>query len=97
MREMQYGIGMRTQYAAGFDMHQAFLEQVEQAVLAEQLGFDTLLKNSHFAGSPLQKFQLLPFLFRIMVEAPSLRLLTGVVLLPLQKPQQFCAWLRRTA
>jgi alkanesulfonate monooxygenase SsuD/methylene tetrahydromethanopterin reductase-like flavin-dependent oxidoreductase (luciferase family) len=94
---MQYGIGMRTQHAAGFDMHQAFLEQVEQAVLAEQLGFDTLLKNSHFAGSPLQKFQLLPFLFRIMVEAPSLRLLTGVVLLPLQKPQQFCAWLRRTA
>ena len=44
------------------------------------------MKNSHFAGYPLQEFQQLPFLSRIMTEAPSLRLLTGIVLLSLQKP-----------
>ncbi|MBL4721810.1 MAG: LLM class flavin-dependent oxidoreductase [Alphaproteobacteria bacterium] len=85
-KKMQYGIGMRTQYAAGFDMQVAFREQVEQARLAEKLGFDSLLKNSHFAGYPLQEFQQLPFLGRIMAEAPSLRLLTGIMLLSLQKP-----------
>ena len=81
--KIQYGIGMRTQYAAGFDMHAGFLEQLEQARLAETLGFDSLMKNSHFAGYPLQEFQQLPFLGRIMAEAPSLRLNTGVLLLPL--------------
>ncbi len=85
-KKMQYGIGMRTQYAAGFDMQQGFREHVEQARLAEKLGFDSLMKNSHFAGYPLQEFQQLPFLSRIMSEAPSLRLLTGIVLLSLQKP-----------
>jgi alkanesulfonate monooxygenase SsuD/methylene tetrahydromethanopterin reductase-like flavin-dependent oxidoreductase (luciferase family) len=85
-KKMQYGIGMRTQYAAGFDMRIGFQEQLEQARLAEKLGFDSLLKNSHFAGYPLQEFQQLPFLARIMTEAPSLRLLTGVVLLSLQSP-----------
>lgn len=84
--KMQYGIGMRTQYAAGFDMQQGFAEHVEQARRAEKLGFDSLMKNSHFAGYPLQEFQQLPFLSRIMTEAPSLRLLTGIVLLSLQKP-----------
>jgi len=85
-RKMQYGIGMRTQYAAGFDMQKGFAEHVEQARLAEKFGFDSLMKNSHFAGYPLQEFQQLPFLSRIMTEAPSLRLLTGIVLLSLQKP-----------
>ncbi|MFT6582580.1 MAG: alkanesulfonate monooxygenase SsuD [Alphaproteobacteria bacterium] len=84
--KIQYGVGMRTQYPAGFDMREGFREQLEQARLAEKLGFDSLLKNSHFAGYPLQEFQQLPFLGRIMAEAPSLRLLTGIMLLSLQKP-----------
>ena len=86
MRVMKYGIGMRTQYAAGTDMRVAFDEQMEQARLAETLGFDSLMKSSHLAGHPLQEFQQLPFLGRVMVEAPSLRLITGVVLLSLHKP-----------
>jgi alkanesulfonate monooxygenase SsuD/methylene tetrahydromethanopterin reductase-like flavin-dependent oxidoreductase (luciferase family) len=85
-KKMQYGIGMRTQYAAGFDMQKGFAEQVEQARLAEKLGFDSLLKNSHYSGYPLQEFEQIPYLARIMTEAPSLRLLTGIVLLSLHKP-----------
>lgn len=86
MGVMKYGIGMRTQYAAGTDMRAAFEEQMEQARLAERLGFDSLMKSSHLAGHPLQEFQQLPFLARVMSEAPSLRLITGVVLLSLHKP-----------
>ena len=55
--KIQYGVGMRTQYLAGFDMREGFREQLEQARLAEKLGFDSLLKNSHFVGYPLQEFQ----------------------------------------
>jgi len=86
MGKMKYGIGMRTQYAAGTDMHVAFDEQMEQARLAEKLGFNSLMKSSHLAGHPLQEFQQVPFLGRVMAEAPSLRLITGVVLLSLHKP-----------
>jgi alkanesulfonate monooxygenase SsuD/methylene tetrahydromethanopterin reductase-like flavin-dependent oxidoreductase (luciferase family) len=86
MSIMKYGIGVRTQYAADMDMRTGFEEQLEQARLAETLGYDSLMKNSHFAGSPLQEFHQIPFLARIMDEVPSLRLITGVVLLPMHKP-----------
>ena len=86
MGVIKYGIGMRTQYGAGSDMRTGFEEQMEQARLAEKLGFHSLMKSSHLAGHPLQEFQQLPFLGRVMSEAPSLRLITGVVLLSLHKP-----------
>lgn len=86
MGVMKYGIGMRTQYGADSDMQVGFEEQMEQARLAEKLGFHSLMKSSHLAGHPLQEFQQLPFLGRVMAEAPSLRLITGVVLLSLHKP-----------
>jgi alkanesulfonate monooxygenase SsuD/methylene tetrahydromethanopterin reductase-like flavin-dependent oxidoreductase (luciferase family) len=44
------------------------------------------MKNQHLAGYPLQEFQPLPFLARVMGEAPHLRLITGVVLLSLYTP-----------
>jgi len=83
---MKYGIGMRTQYGAGTDMRADFAEQMEQARHAEALGFHSLMKSSHLAGYPLREFQQVPFLGRVMAEAPSLRLITGIVLLPLHKP-----------
>jgi len=86
MGVMKYGLGVRTQYAAGVDMRVGFEEQMEQARLAEALGFHSYMKNSHFAGHPLQEFQQLPYLGRVMAEVPSLKLITGVVLLPMHKP-----------
>lgn len=83
---MEYGMFIRSQYRAGDDMVARFDEVVEQARLAEKLGFASLLKGSHYAGYPLQEFQQLPFLSRIMAECPSLRLVTGIVLLSLHKP-----------
>jgi alkanesulfonate monooxygenase SsuD/methylene tetrahydromethanopterin reductase-like flavin-dependent oxidoreductase (luciferase family) len=84
--KMKYGIGMRTQYAADADMGVGFEEQMEQARVADSLGYDILMKSSHLAGYPLQEFQQLPFLARVMSEAPNMRLVTGVTLLSLHKP-----------
>ncbi len=83
---MDYGLLIRSQYKAGDDMVAAFDDCMAQARLAEELGFASLLKGSHYAGAPLQEFQQLPFLSRVMAECPSLRLVTGIVLLPLHKP-----------
>jgi alkanesulfonate monooxygenase SsuD/methylene tetrahydromethanopterin reductase-like flavin-dependent oxidoreductase (luciferase family) len=83
---MDYGLLIRSQYKAGDDMVAAFDDCMAQARLAEKLGFASLLKGSHYAGAPLQEFQQLPFLSRVMAECPSLRLVTGIVLLPLHKP-----------
>jgi alkanesulfonate monooxygenase SsuD/methylene tetrahydromethanopterin reductase-like flavin-dependent oxidoreductase (luciferase family) len=61
-------------------------DQMAQARAADKLGFDSLMKSQHLAGYPLQEFQQVPFLARAMVEAPNLRLITGIVLLSLHKP-----------
>ena len=86
MCAMDYGMFIRSQYNTGDDMVARFDELMEQARLAEKLGFASLLKGSHYAGAPLQEFQQLPFLSRVMTECPSLRLITGIVLLSLHKP-----------
>ena len=85
-RKMRYGIGMRTQYPQGDDMHRRAEDQMAQARLADRLGYDSLLKSQHLAGYPLQEFQQVPFLARVMAEAPHMRLLTGIMLLSLHKP-----------
>jgi alkanesulfonate monooxygenase SsuD/methylene tetrahydromethanopterin reductase-like flavin-dependent oxidoreductase (luciferase family) len=85
-KQMRYGIGMRTQYPQGDDMVKRTEDQLDQARWADKLGFDSLMKSQHLAGYPLQEFQQIPFLARVMGEAPNLRLITGVVLLSLHKP-----------
>ncbi len=85
-RKMKYGIVMRTQYPQGDDMVRRTEDQMAQARLADRLGFDSVLKSQHLAGYPLQEFHQIPFLARVMAEAPNLRLLTGIVLLSLGKP-----------
>ena len=83
---MKYGFFIRGQYRQGDDMAARFKELVEQAKLAETLGFSDLLTGMHYAGYPLTQFQLIPFLSRMMGEVPSMRLVTGIILLSLHKP-----------
>ena len=77
---------MRGQYPAGTDMQDAFAKACEVARLADKLGYSYLTKGQHYSMSPVQALQQTPFLARIMVEAPNIRLVTGIVLLPLHKP-----------
>jgi alkanesulfonate monooxygenase SsuD/methylene tetrahydromethanopterin reductase-like flavin-dependent oxidoreductase (luciferase family) len=83
---MNYGFFIRGQYRQGDDMVARFKELMAQARLADKLGFSDLLTGMHYAGYPLSQFQLIPFLSRVMVEVPNMRIVTGIILLSLHKP-----------
>lgn len=82
----RFGLMIRAQYPRGDDMVTRFQEICAVARLAEELGFDCITKGMHYGASPLGDYQQIPFLARIMAEAPSCRLNAGVVLLSLHKP-----------
>ncbi len=84
---MQFGLMVRGQFEQGEDMNARFQELCEQVRLADELGFASITKGSHYSAYPLQDFQQLPFLARMAAEAPNLRLNAGIVLLSLHKPQ----------
>lgn len=83
---MQFGIMMRGQFPQGDKVADRFTEMLEQARLVEKLGYDSITKGAHYSTHPLQDLAQVPFLARVAAEAPSLRLNTGVLLLPLHKP-----------
>jgi alkanesulfonate monooxygenase SsuD/methylene tetrahydromethanopterin reductase-like flavin-dependent oxidoreductase (luciferase family) len=86
MAEIQFGLMMRAQFPQGDDMQVRFSELVEQARVANALGYASVTKGMHYSAAPWQDFQQFPFLCRIMAEAPALRLNFGLVLLSLHKP-----------
>ena len=83
---MKYALFIRGQYPAGDDMAVRVGEMVAQARLADQLGFSAISVGMHYGSHPLQMLQQVPFLCRIIAEAPRVRLLPGIVLLSLHKP-----------
>ena len=83
---IQFGLMNRGQFPVGGNAVQHWREMLEQVRWAETIGFNSIMKGSHYSTHPLTEFQQVPFLSRIMDEAPSLRLIAGVVLLPLHKP-----------
>jgi alkanesulfonate monooxygenase SsuD/methylene tetrahydromethanopterin reductase-like flavin-dependent oxidoreductase (luciferase family) len=83
---MQFGMMMRGQFPPGDKVADRFAEMLEQARLAETLGYASITKGAHYSTHPLQDLAQVPFLARVAAEAPSLRLNTGILLLPLHKP-----------
>ena len=83
---MQFGLMLRAQFPQGDDMPARFQELLEQARLANSLGYSSITKGMHYSAAPWQDFQQFPFLCRVMAEAPALRLNFGLVLLSLHKP-----------
>jgi alkanesulfonate monooxygenase SsuD/methylene tetrahydromethanopterin reductase-like flavin-dependent oxidoreductase (luciferase family) len=83
---IQFGLMLRAQFPAGDDMRARFAELVEQARLADRLGFASITKGMHYSAAPWRDLQQFPFLSRIMADAPHLRLNFGLVLLSLHKP-----------
>jgi alkanesulfonate monooxygenase SsuD/methylene tetrahydromethanopterin reductase-like flavin-dependent oxidoreductase (luciferase family) len=63
-----------------------FEEVKAQVRLADELGFADLLTGMHYASAPLQQYQLVPLLARLMAETERMRIITGIVLLSLHKP-----------
>src|SRR5258707_4901787 len=86
MTDIQFGLMLRAQFPAGGDMQLRFAELVEQARLADRLGFASITKRMHYSAAPWWDLQQFPFLSRIMADAPHLRLHFGLVLLSLPQP-----------
>src|SRR5262249_14322426 len=83
---MQFGLMLRAQFPEGDDMTARFQELLEQARLADALGFDSITKGMHYSSPPWQSLQQLPFLSRVMAEAPRMRLNFALILLSPHKP-----------
>lgn len=57
MAEMQFGLMLRAQFPRGDDMAARFRELLEQARLANQLGYASITKGMHYSSAPWQDFQ----------------------------------------
>ncbi len=86
MADVQFGLMLRAQFGAEEDVHLRFEELLAQARLANKLGFASITSGMHYSSAPLQQLMALPFLSRVMADAPDMRLNFGVVVLPLHKP-----------
>lgn len=83
---MQFGIMQRGVFAWDNDMAARFQELLEQARVLNRLGYDSITTGSHFSTWPHREFMQIPYLCRVMAEAPDLRLNAGIVLLSLHNP-----------
>ena len=80
MSDLTFGLFVRGQYHAGDDMRQRFEEVKAQVRLADRLGFSDLLTGMHYAAAPLQQYQMIPLLARLLAETERMRIITGIIL-----------------
>ncbi|MDP6708156.1 MAG: LLM class flavin-dependent oxidoreductase [Alphaproteobacteria bacterium] len=85
-KKMQFGVMQRGVFEWDEDMGARFDELMEQARLLNRLGYDSITKGSHFSTYPHRECMQIPYLCRVMAEAPDMRLNAGVVLLSLHNP-----------
>ena len=83
---MQFGLAIRGQYETNQDIRTCFEELITECKAAENLGFDSITKTSHYSTAPFKAFQQLPILARLSAETKRVKLNAGVVLLSLHKP-----------
>ncbi|HET6184283.1 MAG TPA: LLM class flavin-dependent oxidoreductase [Acetobacteraceae bacterium] len=83
---MKYALLMRGQHQAEDDIVARHRDDLALVKTAETLGFDAVGRAAHYSTAPLQMVSQVPFLAQAAALAPRLRLITSVVLLPMQKP-----------
>jgi alkanesulfonate monooxygenase SsuD/methylene tetrahydromethanopterin reductase-like flavin-dependent oxidoreductase (luciferase family) len=83
---MRFGILSTPVHSAGSPPELQLAEHRELIALAEQLGFDAIVAGQHFLGSELRYYQPVPYLLYLSRSAPTMRLVTGVLLLSLVNP-----------
>ena len=83
---MQFGVMQRGIFSWDEAIAPRFEELKEQARVLNRLGYDSITTGSHFSTYPHREFMQVPYLARIMAEAPRLRLNAGIVLLALHNP-----------
>jgi alkanesulfonate monooxygenase SsuD/methylene tetrahydromethanopterin reductase-like flavin-dependent oxidoreductase (luciferase family) len=83
---IEFSVIIRGQHLGHEDIRVRMRQDLEQARLAGQLGFAGISRGSHFSAHPFQYVQMIPFLARAVAEAPGLRVICGLALLPLHNP-----------
>ena len=83
---MKLSLIVRGQHPATDDIEARLGDDLELVRRAEALGFDGVVKGSHYSAHPFQTLQQIPFLAYAAAIAPRLRIICGLVLLPLHKP-----------
>ena len=82
---MQLSLIVRGQHPPG-DIAAHLRDDLDLVRRADELGFDGIVKGSHYSAHPFEYVQQVPFLAYAAAIAPRLRLICGLVLLPLHKP-----------
>jgi alkanesulfonate monooxygenase SsuD/methylene tetrahydromethanopterin reductase-like flavin-dependent oxidoreductase (luciferase family) len=83
--EFRLSLIVRGQHPPG-DPAGRLADDLELVRAADRLGFDGVVKGSHFSAHPFQSVQQIPFLSYCAAIAPRLRIICGLVLAPLHKP-----------
>jgi alkanesulfonate monooxygenase SsuD/methylene tetrahydromethanopterin reductase-like flavin-dependent oxidoreductase (luciferase family) len=86
--KMKFGIGITPQHPITDSPVARFRESVQQAMLARDAGFDAVTTGQHFLSPPYQSLQSVPLLSRLAADTGGMRLVVGVMLLPLLNPVQ---------
>ena len=84
-KSMQLSLMVRGQHPPG-DISAHLADDLALVRRAAELGFDGIVKGSHYSAHPFEYVQQIPFLAHVAAIAPRLRLICGLVLLPLHKP-----------
>ena len=82
---IKIGIFLNTNYGADENVAVRFREAAEQVRMARDYGFASVCVGQHFL-TEYQKLQPVPVLARLAADSGDMRLLPGIVLLPLFNP-----------
>jgi alkanesulfonate monooxygenase SsuD/methylene tetrahydromethanopterin reductase-like flavin-dependent oxidoreductase (luciferase family) len=82
---IKIGIFLNTNYGADENVAARFREAAEQVRMARDYGFSSVCVGQHFL-TEYQKLQPIPVLSRLAAESGDMRLLPGILLLPLFNP-----------
>ena len=82
---MKLSLMVRGQHPPG-DTAGHLRDDLDLVRCADRLGFDGIVKGSHYSAHPFEAVQQIPFLAHCAAIAPRLRIICGLVLVPLHKP-----------
>ncbi|HSK16709.1 MAG TPA: LLM class flavin-dependent oxidoreductase [Gaiellaceae bacterium] len=83
---MRYGLFVAVQNPAGEDPAERLAEQIEQVRFVRDAGFHSVAAGHHYLSAPYQMLQPVPLLARLATETGDMRLVAGILLLPLLNP-----------
>lgn len=83
---MRYGLFVAAQHPAGEDPAARLAEHLEQVRFVRDVGFHSVVAGHHYLSAPYQMLQPVPLLARLAAESGDLRLVAGILLLPLLNP-----------